>query len=106
MLYVKVAFEFASFVDNGKTVVTRAARVSKEYKGLGISIEMLKWFGKGGPLFKPDVRYHAVTKLCDDSENLPQPDTTDTGGGRCDEVCGKGGCYISINIIDGSVINS
>ena len=38
---MQIAFDAASFVDEGETVVTRAARVSKKYEGHGVMSYLL-----------------------------------------------------------------
>ncbi|CAC5371211.1 HISAT [Mytilus coruscus] len=56
-----VGFTLMTTVDDGKSVVTRAGRVSKEYAGKGIAGIMLKWMDKGGPLYRPEVLWHKTT---------------------------------------------
>ncbi|CAC5422674.1 unnamed protein product [Mytilus coruscus] len=46
--------------DDGKSVVTRAVRVSKEYAGKGIAGIMLKWMNIGEPLYRPEVIWHRI----------------------------------------------
>ncbi|XP_063405807.1 uncharacterized protein LOC134689765 [Mytilus trossulus] len=54
-------FILMTTVDDGRSVVTRAGRVSKEYAGKGIAGTMLKWIDIGGPLYRPEVIWHKTT---------------------------------------------
>ncbi|VDI70569.1 Hypothetical predicted protein [Mytilus galloprovincialis] len=56
-----VGFTLMTTVDDGRSVVTRAGRVSKEYAGKGIAGIMLKWVEIGGPLYRPEVIWHKTT---------------------------------------------
>ncbi|XP_052086604.1 uncharacterized protein LOC127723927 [Mytilus californianus] len=56
-----VGFTLMTTVDDGRSIVTRAVRVSKEYAGKGIAGIMLKWMDIGQPLYRPEVIWHKIT---------------------------------------------
>ncbi|XP_052086196.1 histidine N-acetyltransferase-like isoform X1 [Mytilus californianus] len=58
-----VGFGLFTTVDDGKSVINRAGRVSKEYAGKGINRIMIKWMDKGGPLYRPEVLWHKTTVI-------------------------------------------
>ncbi|XP_052086204.1 histidine N-acetyltransferase-like [Mytilus californianus] len=63
-----VGFSFMSIVDDGKTVVPRGGRVSKEYSGKGLVGLMSKWLDEGGPLYRQGFLYRAAIG---NKENAP-----------------------------------
>ncbi|XP_063405690.1 uncharacterized protein LOC134689649 isoform X2 [Mytilus trossulus] len=64
-------FSLMTTVDDGRSIVTRAGRISKEYAGQGIGGIMLKWMNKGSPLYRPEVLWHKTAGNATDSP-LPQ----------------------------------
>ncbi|CAC5390063.1 HISAT [Mytilus coruscus] len=56
-----VGFTLMTTVDDGRSIVTRLVRVSKEYAGKGIAGIMLKWMDIGEPIYRPEVIWHKIT---------------------------------------------
>ncbi|XP_052086205.1 histidine N-acetyltransferase-like [Mytilus californianus] len=71
-----VGFALKTTIDDGRSVVTRAVRVSKEYAGKGIAGIMSKWMDIGGPLYRPEVIWH---KFSGNRTHSPLLQLTDKG---------------------------
>ncbi|VDI15257.1 Hypothetical predicted protein [Mytilus galloprovincialis] len=63
-----VGFSFMSIVDDGKTIVARGGRISKEYSGKGLVGTMSKWLDEGGPLYRQGLLNRAAIG---NKENTP-----------------------------------
>ncbi|VDI28753.1 Hypothetical predicted protein, partial [Mytilus galloprovincialis] len=71
-----VGFTLMTTVDDVRSVVTRAVRVSKENDGKGIAGIMLKWMNIGEFLYRPEVIWH---KLTGNRTHSPLLQLTDNG---------------------------
>ncbi|CAG2213596.1 unnamed protein product [Mytilus edulis] len=71
-----VGFTLMTTVDDRRSIVTRAGRVSKEYAGKGIAGMMLTWMDKGSPLYRPEVLWH---KTIGNTTHSPLPQLINKG---------------------------